>query len=102
MCLLNPELVLAEMVNLDFVQADCAKNSFDNRVWITVGARATIFEIAFAVIGNTTWNPNGTTAVSNTSVEVVDRRCFVLSSQASFVIFSPTRIVSFDVCWMIL
>lgn len=56
----------------EIVEADGSQHSFDDRVRIAVGAWATIFEVAAAIVGDASGNSDGASAVGNTGVEVVD------------------------------
>jgi hypothetical protein len=58
---------------LEVVQADGAQDALDDRVRIAVAARSAVLEVAFAVVGNATWDTDRAATVGNASVEVVDR-----------------------------
>lgn len=88
--------------SLKVVQEDGAQNASDNCIWIAVGARATILEVALAFVGHAAWNADGAAAISCTSAKVVNRRSFVLSGQATFVVTSAARIVGSNMSWVVL
>lgn len=82
-------------------QCGC-ENGIANAVRIHVGAGAAILQVALLGCRDTSRDANAAAAVGNSPTEFVDRRGFEAPNQATFVVFSPARIVGFDVLRVLL
>lgn len=65
-----------------FVEACGAHNDFGHFVWIAVGRRSAVFQVAFLFFGTSTWNTDAGTTVGYACVK---KKIFCLCSLISFV-----------------
>ena len=59
--------------------AHAHENSAANFIWVCIGARSAVFEIAIAVLRNMPWDTNRSTSVSDSMTKLVDAACFVIT-----------------------
>lgn len=71
--LIHPEQIVENCASLKFVQQDGAHDALNNGVGIAIRARATVLEVAHALVGNAARNANGAAAICSASTEIVDR-----------------------------
>ena len=118
---MDNDVYVQEKLKLLF-QAHGASDNFRDHVRVTVGAGSPVFQISLPLFCNRTGNSDTATTISNacnskmdvqqklmafvkfmrifTSGEIMNRACFMVSSETPFIVLPPFGIVGFDMTKM--